>query len=237
MTDSNRNANELQFAAYNPRTINEHDFGALGTSMTKFGDLSAIVNNRRTDTLVGGHQRLRNLLQQFKDQVVIEIRDRYDQPDEFGTTALGYISVAGTTLRFPYREVDWPIEIEKAANIAANRIQGEFDIDMVANLTAELNALDPNLAKLTGQTDREIKKMLQISSAPETPPAEDPSPEDDKTDLSFRVSRDQGAIIHEAITYIKEHKNLEGMDHRDLNGLALYFVAREFLDYTNGLDG
>lgn len=46
-------------AGYNPRKIGEREFEALRASLRTFGTVEPAVVNRRTDTLVGGHQRLR----------------------------------------------------------------------------------------------------------------------------------------------------------------------------------
>ena len=53
--------NELRSMAapYNPRQISDHDLMALGRSMTTFGVVEPIVVNRRTNRIVGGHQRVK----------------------------------------------------------------------------------------------------------------------------------------------------------------------------------
>lgn len=52
--------------------------------------------------------------------------------------------------------------------------------------------------------------------------------------ISFTLSDDQAAVVNEATTYMKEHESFEGMENKNSNGNALFLVAREFLDYTNG---
>ena len=46
-------------APYNPRTISDHDLEALARSMHAFGVVEPIVVNRRTNRIVGGHQRVK----------------------------------------------------------------------------------------------------------------------------------------------------------------------------------
>jgi hypothetical protein len=41
----------------NPNRMTDADKGRMKASLAEFGDLSGIVINRRTDQLVGGHQR------------------------------------------------------------------------------------------------------------------------------------------------------------------------------------
>lgn len=152
----------LKFAEYNPRTISKHDFAKLKQSIKKFGDLSGVVKNVTTGNLVGGHQRIRA----FKElNAAIVVTNRFEQPNAVGTVAVGYIELADTLERYGYREVEWDEGTEKAANIAANRIQGEFDNDMLAELVAELNELNPDLLDLTGQTVDEINKLLDMTGS------------------------------------------------------------------------
>lgn len=50
---------EINEASYNPRKITEDELAALKASIKKFGLVEPAVYNKRTSTLVGGHQRLR----------------------------------------------------------------------------------------------------------------------------------------------------------------------------------
>lgn len=54
-----RKFSDLKQAPRNPRRISKHDFDALKTSILRFGDLSGIVRNVRTDHLVGRADRRR----------------------------------------------------------------------------------------------------------------------------------------------------------------------------------
>lgn len=49
-------------APYNPRQITDHDFEALRRSLTEFGAVEPVVCNRRTNRIVGGHQRVKAAL-------------------------------------------------------------------------------------------------------------------------------------------------------------------------------
>jgi len=150
----------LKHSEWNPRRISKHDFDALIKSMQEFGDLSGIVKNIETGTLVGGNQRLEALKRMNNPKIVITER-MTDGPDPKGTLAHGYVET-GEGTRFSYREVMWPLEKEMAANIAANRIQGEFDLDLLAEVNYKLSQAKEgaDLLKLTGQSDEEIKRLL-----------------------------------------------------------------------------
>ena len=46
-------------APYNPRQISDHDLAALGRSLATFGVVEPVVVNRKTNRIVGGHQRVK----------------------------------------------------------------------------------------------------------------------------------------------------------------------------------
>ncbi len=122
---------ELTPAEHNPRYISDRRSKQLGKSMTKFGDLSGIVYNVRSKRLVCGHQRIKHLSASAK------IR-RMPAKDEHGTVAIGSI-VSGSRASWPYREVDWDEQTEKAACIAANAAGGDFKDTKLKGLVLELD--------------------------------------------------------------------------------------------------
>jgi DNA modification methylase len=174
----NKSLKELKGNAKNPRTINKEDYKNLVQSIKRFGDLSGIVFNVRTQQLAGGHQRQKAFAEIGADDIVIT--QRLPEKNSVGTTAVGYVMLNGE--RFGYREVDWDSDFEKAANVAANRIQGEFDLDLLAEITYEISQAEnaSDLLNLTGQTEDEINRLLDMSGASgESDPAEDEAPEVD----------------------------------------------------------
>jgi hypothetical protein len=104
----------------NPRKITKEQKENLLASLEKFGDLSGIVFNRRTRTLVGGHQRT----SLFGPDCPIEAK--YFPKDHQGTVGLGYITLKDGS-KHSYREVDWEKDFAYAANIAANAHGGNWD--------------------------------------------------------------------------------------------------------------
>jgi hypothetical protein len=99
---------DLNPASYNPRKIKAKAAAGLGKSIESFGDISGVTWNRRTGCLVTGHQR------------VAELRKRGAKINN------GAIELNGKS--FAIRVVDWSLEQEKTANVAANNphIAGEF---------------------------------------------------------------------------------------------------------------
>lgn len=165
----------------NPRTMSKHDAAALDTSIKEFGDLAGIVFNRQTKQLVGGHQRI-EIFKRMKGDKKVVITQRFDAPDKVGTTALGYLIHDGK--QYAFREVDWPLDRETAANIAANRIQGEFDLALLAEMDWWLKENAPDMLVLTGQTDDEISRLLDSVGGDENS-EEDDAPELDEVNPSL----------------------------------------------------
>ncbi|MBU1095816.1 MAG: hypothetical protein KKB34_04980 [Bacteroidetes bacterium] len=181
---TNKKLSDLKSADYNPRTISEKALSGLKYSIDEFGDISGFVFNRRTGNLVAAHQR-KSALELSDGDYDIEIIDQYDTPSDKGTVAYGFVDFNGE--RFNYREVDWDLSKEKAANIAANSptIQGEFtsgvalvleDINLTdSSLFSALafNELDiPDLEVSIEEDDFDVEKELEAIVEPRTKPGD-----------------------------------------------------------------
>lgn len=221
------NANELRAAPYNPRTATEHDFKALQRSMRKFGDLSCVVYNETTNQLVGGHLRTKGIT--AIGNAPIEITERLEAPNSVGTIARGFIVLNDE--KFPYRVVRWDESTEKAANVASNRIQGSFDDDMLANLVAEINQYDPDLADFMGFTNKELDKLLQLSSD-----SESDNDDDDRERITFSLPSEQVTVVMQALNEAKIHIGKPTEFSDEVNGEALLYIARNFLKNQSGSD-
>lgn len=140
---------QLKQADYNPRIITPQQTKMLKESLEEFGDLGGIVYNKKTGNIVGGNQRARVL----PKDAIIQRDEEYPKPDKVGTVATGYIIIDG--VRFSYREVEWDIAKEKAANIAANKHGGDFDLEKLEPMLQEIAEEKINL-ELTGFSLSEI---------------------------------------------------------------------------------
>jgi hypothetical protein len=213
----------------NPRRISKDDFEALKKAMRKYGDLGGIVFNLNTQQLVGGHQRT-EAFKALGAAVHIDITERLEQPDRQGTMAYGYVILDGT--KFSYREVNWTENDELSANIAANRISGEFDLELLHQSNMQLEA-DPNgaeLLALTGQSEAE-RKRLASSFGPDDPEDHPDDPNDDGTKpMELRFTETQLSKVLEAIGEMKRTRNLTSEPNRDLDGNAVYYIALAYLE-------
>jgi len=81
-----------------------------------------------------------------------------------GTVAVGYVETPFG--RFAYREVDWDLKKEKAANLAANKISGDWDNQKLAPLLEEL-VVTPELFDMTGFNMKEANVIIETMRRPE----------------------------------------------------------------------
>lgn len=164
-TDAKEKGNPMKLssfkkAKYNPRQISADQMKALNKSIEEFGDLSGIVVNTKSNTIIAGHQRI-TTMQGKKTKVVTK-----EFKDNFGTVAVGHIEVtssSGSTFNVPLRLVSWSSRQEKLANIAANNHGGEFDNQKLGKLLAELDN-DKFDIELTGFTEGEFQTLIRAST-------------------------------------------------------------------------
>lgn len=130
----------------NPRTITDEKLKQLGKSLKEFGDLSGIVFNKKTKHLIGGHQRLK----EFPPDTEVTMIDKEN----------GFFIIDGK--RYSYREVSWNEVTEKAANIAANRHGGEWDLPKLSDWLLELDAANFNM-DLVGYSENELKDFFDVN--------------------------------------------------------------------------
>lgn len=143
----------LNEAPYNPRSISDHDYQSLRQSIDELGDLSGLVYNRRTTHIVGGHQR-RNIYHELGGQITIV--EELAEPNSVGTVARGYVLIGDE--QYTYRVVDWDEHKERIANLVANRAQGEWDDDKLAELIFSMKD-DADLLS-SGFSSQEVNELL-----------------------------------------------------------------------------
>jgi hypothetical protein len=159
---TNQLKTQLPANAANPRTITGARKERLLSSMKFLGDLGGIIFNERTKSLVGGHQRVESLSRDTSAK--IEIVQRHDKPDITGTVATGFVTSFGT--RFAYRVVNWDVETEKVAMIAANQHGGAFDVGKLANLLKDIETEGLLDVQMTGFEGDELRALVDGLNAP-----------------------------------------------------------------------
>ncbi|WP_396021477.1 ParB N-terminal domain-containing protein [Brevibacillus brevis] len=109
----------IRAAEYNPRIDlkpGDPEYEKLKRSIEEFGYVEPLVWNERTGNLVGGHQRLKILI---NEQQATEVE----------------VSV-----------VDLDDNQEKALNLALNKISGDWDEEKLAYVLADLKGSDLNIS-------------------------------------------------------------------------------------------
>lgn len=135
---------DLRPSAYNPRTITEKELNKLKRSITEFGYVEPVIWNQQTNTIVGGHQRVKAMLDLGMGNEKIDVV-----------------------------VVNLPEEREKALNAALNRISGDWDKDLLAQLLQDMTSEE---RELSGFDADEISKLLD-SINKELEPEDDDIPE------------------------------------------------------------
>jgi len=151
----------------NPRRITKKRYDRLTDTLSRLGDLGGIVHNLETDEIIGGNQRMAV----FKngEPVVVEA---YDQPDEQGTVAHGFVIWQGK--KYAYRQVRWDEQTAAEANIAANLGAGDWDWDALSGWDAgDLQAWGFDGELLAGwQTDIGALRTM-IETTPDFQPVDE----------------------------------------------------------------
>ena len=151
----------------NPRRITKTRHARLTDTLARLGDLGGIVHNMETDEIIGGNQRMAV----FKngEPVVVEA---YDQPDEQGTVAHGFVIWQGK--KYAYRQVRWDEQTAAEANIAANLGAGDWDWDALSGWDAgDLQAWGFDTETLTNwQTDIGALRTM-IETTPDFQPVDE----------------------------------------------------------------
>src|SRR3990167_526240 len=139
---------KLNPAPYNPRKISDDAMARLEKSIEKWGLVDPLIWNKRTGTLIGGHQRLKVL------------RKR-------GIAAAECVVV------------DLPLSREKALNVALNnqKMAGEYDFTMLADLLQEIDTGEFSVPDLTGFSEADLEEIAAwtpTNDGEETQPVPEP---------------------------------------------------------------
>jgi hypothetical protein len=146
----------MKHYASNPRQITHKQLTRLRDKLARLGDLSGVVHNQRDDSIIGGNQRM-VIFGEGSEPVIVE---RYEQPDEQGTLAHGFI--IWQDKRYAYRLVDWDEQTAREANIAANLEGGAWDWGVIANDWSDAGnfGFDTNLFRQWNLDALNLREML-----------------------------------------------------------------------------
>lgn len=110
----------------NPRKITDAQLQQLKENIQELGDLSGIVHDLNTDEIISGNQRSKVI---NINECEIEIVKKYDEPNEQGTIAFGFIIFENQRLN--YRQVRWDDKQRERACITANALGCDWDYEIL----------------------------------------------------------------------------------------------------------
>lgn len=112
----NRKISEINPAKYNPRQITDQELSGLKESLKKFGFVEPLIVNKRTNTLCGGHQRLK------------------------AAESIGFVEVPIVEVDLSLSE-----EKALNVALNSHTISGNFDNDILKDLLSEIKMEMPDL--------------------------------------------------------------------------------------------
>ena len=131
-------------AKYNPRTISNQNKAGLKLSLQKFGYTQNIVFNKRTETLVSGHQRLDILADQGYERVQVHVVDLPENLEKELNVAMNSPSVAG----------EFTPDIDKLIQDILDEDPEFYDLLSLSSLQSDDNS--QNLAEEVHETKKEV---------------------------------------------------------------------------------
>lgn len=168
----------IKNAPYNPRIMDEKAKKRLRKNIAKHGLVAALTWNKRTGDLVGGHQRLEQL-------------DSLEKDKNYELTVC---------------VVDVDEREEAALNVQLNNpsMQGEWDLDKLANMTEEF---DLDLSEDLGFTESDIDFMFEG---------------DDRFSQLFDTK--EGENMRGDLEKVKEARAMSAEKLKERNGIDWYTV-------------
>lgn len=124
---------DVHFASYNPRKIGDEEYKALKRSIKKFGLVGHLILNKRTNTIVQGHQSIK----------VMDDLQKYDPK----TKKNDYL------LRFAVVDMDLKTEMEFNLALNNRNLQGDYDYDKLGEVLPQIDY------KEAGFTDADMSAM------------------------------------------------------------------------------
>lgn len=136
------NINDLKFAQYNPRKMTKNQKKDLSKSIEKFGLAEPVVVNQN-NTVIGGHQRLRILIE--KGIEVVKVMKSKELLDENSEKELN-LRLNKNLGEWDFEMLEENFEMEMLFDVGFNENELKFDFDFSTEDTAE----------------KEIKTLFQV---------------------------------------------------------------------------
>ena len=149
---------KLLAADYNPRQIDAHQLEALKRSIGRWGFVEPVIVNKRSGTIVGGHQRTKAALELALDVVPVTYVDLDDDAEKALNIALN--KIAG----------DW--DEDKLAELLADLEKGGQDLEDLGFETDELDVLLKSLEGEAVELEGDLDEVPEPPAVPITQPGD-----------------------------------------------------------------
>jgi len=150
--------NKVHLADYNPREISNHAFKGLIESIKTFGFQQPIIINKRTNTLISGHQRIKAAIElRLKDVPVIYVDLSEIEEKAFNIT-MNNKSIEG----------EFTEELRKLMQEIENGLGADFIFDL--NMDALLKDLPKDIEFEEDNGEKELKTLGILSDHFIVPP-------------------------------------------------------------------
>jgi hypothetical protein len=170
---------EINLADYNPRQMTEENKARLKRSIKDYGLIEPLIYNEVTKTLVGGHQRISVLDEEF----------------------------IGQDYEVDVSVVNLSVDKEKALNVALNNenLAGTWDYEKLKDILTDLEKLPDGIVG-TGFTEKDMADIFKEVRLRDLEEEEITFDEADvaMTVISFRVPEEIKKLVEKWIKYITD---------------------------------
>jgi hypothetical protein len=185
-------------APYNPRRITDEELLRLRKSLRRFGLVDPVIVNRRSDRIVGGHQRV--------------------------------VAAAAEGIEaMPVAYVDLDEIEERSLNLSLNKISGEWDEILLADLLLELEKMGADLAD-TGFSDADLDAAMGWQPDEVDAPGSLGGSTGEFMEMTFVLSEAQAEVVKEALAKAKRAGlGAANLGNENTNGCALHGIVATYL--------
>lgn len=213
-----RHIDDLVPAEYNPRVDlkpGDKEYDKLKRSIEEFGYVEPIIYNKRNNTVVGGHQRLKVLKDLgYTDIDVVEV-DLNDNDEKALNIALNKVSG------------DW--DESKLAELISDLQSNEYDISLTGFEDDEIEELLKSAMEgLSGEQGDDDDYDIDPDELDESFELNNQEPE--FVTMTFTVSRYGRDIIKSALESIINSDNFKNIKGENKNGTALCEVIKQWAE-------
>lgn len=182
-------------ASYNPRRIGDEELTRLRRSLRKFGLVDPVIVNTRSNTIVGGHQRVKAALEEGFDRMPVAYVDLDEADERALNLSLNKISGEWDEILL----TDLLLELEQMGADLADTGFSDSDLEAALGWTPDEVAAPDSL----GGADGEFMQMtfvLSEAQAEEITAVLSTAKKDGLGDANMGNENSNGCALHRIVT-------------------------------------